>query len=551
MPQDERKRVLAQRRVRWIAAALGLVFAAIVGRVAQVALSGGEGGARTVRDAREIVRRADIVDRKGDLLATSLPAWSISADPRAIWDAKEVANGIARALPGVDAADIAKRLSDKSRHFVWIARGLTPRQRQAVFDLGLEGLQFKEELRRVYPGGKLAGHLLGYTDIDQKGVEGVERAFDDRLRAKDGKPLRLTIDAGVQYALESELEAAQEDFTMTGAAGVVIEAQTGAVRAIASWPAIDPNRPKDSDNEARQNRAMNAIFELGSIFKPHTVAAALEAGMLGLDETFDVSKPIKVGGIQVHDAHKMDHAEAMTAADIIAHSSNIGVVQISQRVGAEKERAFLDSVGLLGRLDLDGMSTAAPLTPQEWDAATTATVSFGHGVAVSPLAFAMSFVPFATGGDYLAPHILEPVVVQPDQRRHVMSAPTARVVNDMMRRTVLVGTGKLADAPGYEVAGKTGTAEKFGDDGYDANRNVTSFAAVFPVSRPQFVVLIVLDEAQARRGDGRTASVTAAAIAGRFVARAAPLLDVAPVMTPPPTIEPVKDTSAVNRTRAL
>jgi cell division protein FtsI (penicillin-binding protein 3) len=518
------------RRARVIAGVLAVMFTVIVGRSAYVALNGAAEASENT--AAEFVRRADIVDRNGDLLATSLSAWSLAADPRAIWDASEVAAALKSALPDIDVKDLTSRLADRERHFVWIHRGLSPRQKQAVFELGLEGLRFEEESRRIYPRGKLAGHFLGFTNVDGKGVEGAELAFDERLK-RGGEPLRLTIDAGVQFSLEDELEKAYADFDMKGGAGLVLDASTGAIRAIASWPAIDPNRPGDRSEEAKPNRALNALYELGSIYKPLTVAAALEAGALRQSQTFDVSKPLRIGGATVRDPHPLEHPEAVTAADVLAFSSNIGAVEIARQLGAAKQKEFLASVGLLGRPAYDGPQSAAPLTPSEWDALTSATISYGHGLAVSPLAFAMAYAPFANGGEYAPPAFLEPVDPAKIEKHRVMSAATARTVMSMMRDTVVRGTGQNADAPGYDVAGKTGTAEKPGPDGYDPDRNITSFAAVFPASRPQFVVLVVLDEAQPRTGDARTAAYTAASIAGRVIARAAPLLGVQPVLGAP------------------
>jgi cell division protein FtsI (penicillin-binding protein 3) len=541
------------RRARIIAGALGLVFAVIVGRSAQVAFAG-SGDTGLASNTGEVVRRADIVDHNGDLLATSLPAWSLSADPKAIWDAKEVAEGLATVLPGVDVKDLSAKLSDKSKRFVWIQRGLSPQKRQQIFELGLEGLRFEEEMRRVYPGGKLAGHLLGFTNVDGKGVEGLERVFQDRL-AKGGEPLQLTIDASVQFALEAELENASKEFDMEGAAGVVVEASTGAVRAIASWPAIDPNLPATRTEKAKPDRSLNSVYELGSVFKPLTVAAALDAGVLSPSDTFDVSQPLRIGVVNVRDAHAMEHPQSFTAGDVLAYSSNIGTVQIAKRLGAETQKSFLESVGLMGRVTTDGPQPAAPLLPAaNWDALTAATVSYGHGIAVSPLAFAMTYLPFATGGEWLKPTFLEPIDPAKIERKRVMKPETAKTVLDMMRRTVLIGTGKLAEAPGFQVAGKTGTAEKIGANGYDPDRNITSFAAVFPASRPQFVVLVVLDDAKPKIGDARTAAYTSAAIAGRLIARAAPMLDVAPILDPPvaearpdlkPELRPVSDSRSL------
>ncbi len=529
-PYEDRTRddLWGPRRARMVAGVLALIFTVIVGRSAYVAFNGPEKSANGGVVA-ESARRADIVDRKGELLATSVPSWSLAADPRAIWDAGETATTLARVLPGLDVIDLTTRLSDDERQFVWIQRGLTARQKQSVFELGLEGLRFEEETRRVYPRGKLAGHFLGFTNIDGKGVEGAEAAFDDKLK-RGGEALRLTIDAGVQFTLEDELEKAYAEFDMKGGAGIVLDAHTGAVRAIASWPAIDPNHPRDRSDAAKPNRAIGSLFELGSVFKPLTVAAALDAGVLSPTDTFDVSKPLRFGTATVSDPHPLAHANAVTASDILAFSSNIGVADIAKRLGPEKQKAFLKSVGLLGRLSYEGPQAPMPLTPSDWDVLTSATVSYGHGLAVSPLAFAMTYAPFGNGGDYLPPHFLESHDPAKAKPKRVMSPETAEAVMKMMRRTVTEGSGVNANAAGYEVAGKTGTAEKPGPDGYDPNRNVTSFAAVFPASRPQFVVLVVLDEAQPRTGEQRTAAYTAAAIAGKVIARAAPLLDVQPVL---------------------
>jgi cell division protein FtsI (penicillin-binding protein 3) len=536
------------RRALLVAGVLGLAFTVIVGRSAQVAFNGPD-AKDAAAAAATAVRRADIVDRNGDLLATSLPSWSVSADPRAIWDARETAEAIASVLPGTNVTDLTKRLSDRDRHFVWIQRGMTPREKQAVFDLGLEGLRFEEGLRRVYPGGKLAGHLLGFTNVDGKGVAGMEHAFETRL-AKGGEPLRLTIDAGVQFALEAELERAYEDYDMHGAAGVVVDSTTGAVRAIASWPAIDPNRPGDAPEDVRLNKALGGVYELGSIYKPLTVAAALEAGVLSLTDTFDVSAPLKIGAAMIRDPHTLDHAQAVTAGDVLAYSSNIGAAEIAQRMGVGPQKDFLASVGLFAKPAFEGPAAAPPILPEAWTPLTAATVSYGHGIAVSPLAFAMSYVPFANGGDYLSPVMVEPIDTAAIKKTRVMSTPTARVVTEMMRQTVLIGTGKQADAAGYEVAGKTGTAEKAGPGGYDPDANITSFAAVFPASRPHYVVLIVLDRAEPRNGAAHTAAYTSAAIVGQFIARAAPMLDVAPVLEAPADA-PRQGLRTVSESRAL
>ena len=240
-------------------------------------------------------------------------------------------------LPKLDLIGLTAQLSDRKRQFTWVQRGLTKEEKQAVFDLGVEGLLFQEEPQRVYPRGRLAGHFLGYTNIDNEGLEGAELAFDARLR-EGGEPLKLTLDAGVQFVVEDELEKAFVDFDMKGGAGVVVDAQTGAVRAVASWPAMDPHLRSGQSKDIRTNRALNSRFELGSIYKPLTVAAAMEAGVLSEADRFDVSAPVKIGAAMVKDPHTLPNAKSVTAADILAHSSNIGTALIAQRLGIARSR---------------------------------------------------------------------------------------------------------------------------------------------------------------------------------------------------------------------
>ncbi|MEL7452089.1 MAG: penicillin-binding protein 2, partial [Pseudomonadota bacterium] len=397
------------------------------------------------------------------------------------------------------------------------------RQRQAVFDLGLEGLGFRAESHRAYPRGAQAGHVLGHTDIDGVGRMGVERAMDGVL-AEGGEALRLTLDSGVQFALESELSQAAMRHDAVGAAGIVIDVASGEVRAMASWPAFDPNRPAMASDAERLNRASGAVYELGSVFKPLTVASALEAGMVHPADTFDLRAPLVVEGKAITDTHALSAIASVT--EILAESSNIGTVQIAQKTGPRRLQSFFASLGLTTRAPIEIAPSAAPIAPQIWGDLSTATISYGHGIAVTPLAFAHAMTALANGGEQPVLSLIAETEKADPAR--VMSAPTARVVTQMLRSAVLEGTGLRADVAGYRVAGKTGTAEKPVPGGYAADRNITSFAALFPAHSPEYVVLIVLDDARALEGEGATAAWTAAPAAGRVIERIAPLLGVAP-----------------------
>ena len=318
-------------RARCVAVAVGMVFVLVTFRASMVAMGAAPEPRRAVSAAVKAEKRAEIQDRKGELLAGSLAFDSLAANPRAMWDAEDVAKGLLTVFPDMDHEHLTALLSDRRREFVWLRRKVSPRERQAVYALGMEGLEFRREVQRIYPAGSLAGHLIGYANIDLKGIAGVEYGFNDQL-TEGAEPLRLTIDSGVQYALEDELQFAAGAFDIKGGAGVVIEAKTGAVRAIASWPALDPNTPADSDETARLNRAIGAVYELGSVFKPLTIASALDAGVLHPADVFDVSEPLHIGTMVVKDDHPIEGDKA-SVTDVIAHSSNIGTVKIAELVG--------------------------------------------------------------------------------------------------------------------------------------------------------------------------------------------------------------------------
>ena len=520
-------------RARLVAFGLALALGAVAVKGGALAMSSpGEGtGVADVFAEREV--RADIIDRNGELLATSVDVYSLFADPRAIWDPEEVARELAALFDDIDEEALAGRLANRDRAFVWVRRGLTPRQRQAVFELGLEGLGFRRESRRAYPRGTLAGHVLGFAGIDGQGLAGIEFALDDRLAGGDA-PLQLTLHSGVQFALEAELSAAAAIHDVDGAAGVVIEARSGELFALASWPPINPNRAAGlpASDPARLNRAAGAVYELGSVYKPLTVAAALEAGVLHPDDRFDLTKPLEIAGKLIEDHHVA--YEPADAADIVAESSNVGTVRIAMLTGSRRQQAFYGELGLLSRAPVELASSASPILPENWDELTSATASYGHGIAVSPLAFASAFSALANDGEIVPPTLLKtaPDGARERRPRRVMAAPTARLVTAMLREAVTRGTGTRAEIAGYRIAGKTGTAEKPVAGGYADDENITAFAAVFPADRPEYAVLIVLDNPKAHEADGvmvgGAAAFNAAPTAGRVIERIAPLLGVKP-----------------------
>lgn len=530
-------------RTRIVSISLLALFGAIALKGLTVALNGPAATSIVAARFEEVPRRADIVDRNGDLLATSVTVYSVFADPRAIGDAQLIANELATVLPDLDVETITARLSNNERAFAWIERGVTPRQRQAVFALGLEGIGFREETRRAYPRGTLAGHVLGYAGADGQGLGGIEYALDDRL-TRDQIPLALSIDANIQFSLEAELAAAIGEYDAEAGAGIVMAANSGEVLGMASWPPLDPHKATDLNPEdpALLDRSSGAVYELGSIFKPLTVAGALDAGAIRPSDKFDVRDPITIRGRQINDDHPI--VGRPTAFEIIADSSNIGTVKIAWQLGARRQQEFFSSLGLFSRSSIELTGSASPLLPETFDDLYSATASYGHGIAVSPIAFASAFASLANAGETVSPTLL----LEPQRKRspkRVMAAPTANLVVRMLRQAVIDGTGESAEVGGYRVAGKTGTAEKPIPGGYSEDENICSFAAIFPADSPEYVVLIVLDSPKAGKDRGRTAAWNAAPTAGRVIERIAPILGVEPRFDEParstPRVRSVSD----------
>lgn len=520
-------------RLMLAAACVALAFAGLATRAGISALSGDRAeNVRPARVAAAAATRGDIVDRRGEILATTLETHSLYADPTRVWDPAETAARLKEVLPSLDAGAAAAALAERKR-FVWLARGLTPRQRQAVFELGLPGLGFKEEPRRVYPRGRLAAHVLGFTTIDGVGAAGAERAFDKTLAGQ--RPLSLSIDLRVQYALDEELRQARERYRAKAAIGLVTDVRSGEILALASLPDFDPNNPQLADAEARLNRAMAAVYELGSVFKTVTYAASLDLGYARPGRMLATDRPVLAG-----DAVVRDHAPSgapMSVSQAFVRSSNVGAAILGLEIGESMQRDYLARLGLLDRAAVGYAESARPLLPERWDAETRATVSYGHGVAVTPVAFAAAFGAIANGGVYRRP-TLEPMPPGEAPGVRALSEETSASMLRLMRAVVTEGTGRRADVAGFDVAGKTGTAEKAVDGRYAPGKVLSTFAAVFPATQPRYAVIVMLDEPKGEMGaEGRHgAGWTAAPTVGAVIARVGPLLGVTPRPAGPATL---------------
>ena len=513
-------------RIRIRIGAAIFLFALLIGivRLAEVSLLTPKGGPGIgIQD--NTVYRADIRDRNGELLATTLPTYSLYARPKYVWNADETATSLARVLPGLDRQVVRDRVARQADQ-VLIKHGLTPKQRQAVFHLGLPGLMFQKQPQRVYPRGALAAHIVGFSDVDMNGLAGAERAFDGLLTDKNAPDVSLSLDVRVQNALEDELNWGLKKFKADTNAGVVLNIKTGEILAMASLPDFDPNSPNTSSPQNLYNHASMSTYELGSVFKPITMAMALEAGVTDLDETFPVQKPLKVRDKYIRDDHPSQVPLAMP--EILAESSNRGTAMMAMRVGGDGQQAFLKKLGLMDRIEFELFENARPQVQKEWQDITTVTVSYGHGISVTPLSLSAAIGALLNGGEYIAPTILKRDAVNTVQPRRVISEQTSQTLRDLMRYVATDGTGRNARVQGYNIMGKTGTADKPSRNGYDERRLVSSFVAAFPYEDPTYLVFITYDEPKAVEGTYgyATAGWNAAPTAGRVIERIGPMLGV-------------------------
>ena len=434
--------------------------------------------------------RADIVDRNRELLATDLATASLFADPRKVDDASAAASKIVAALPELSEAEVRAKLSSGGS-FVWLKRGLTPGQQFETNRLGIPGLDFVGEDRRVYPFGALTAHVLGFTDVDNKGLAGVEQSFDQMLTEQD-EPLQLSIDVRVQEIVREELARQVATFGAIGAAGIVMDATNGEVLALVSLPDFDPNAPREASEEARFNRVSLGVYELGSVFKVFNHALALDTGVASMSSFYDATKPIRVSRFTISDFHGENRW--LSVPEIFMYSSNIGSARMALDVGTAAQRRFMGALGMLRKTGVELPEQGRPIFPDQWREVNTMTIAFGHGIAVSPLHLVSGVAAIVNGGVLYPPTLVRRNEDEVLLGTQVVSAKTSTEMRRLMRLVVSDGTGKKAAAPGYFVGGKTGTADKLEDGRYKRNAVISSFVAAFPMQDPRYVVYVMLDE---------------------------------------------------------
>ena len=530
--EGDRKQALDVGRNRLLVA--GAVFAvgflAIGARLADLALierAAEPSLARSGAVTGFTAGRANIVDRNGVLIATSLAMASLSANPSVVLDPERAAERLVGVLPELSEAAIVAKLRT-SRRFVWLKRHLTPEQQYEVNRLGVPGLDFQREQRRFYPMGRLASHVTGFTDIDHRGIAGIEAYYDDELRSR-ATPLELSLDVRVQHVLREALQAAMTEFTAVGATGVVLDVTTGELVATVSLPDFNPNRPALIDPETLFNRTTLGVYEMGSTFKIFTTAQALEIGSTTLGGGYDATHPIRVSRFWIRDYHAKQRW--LSTPEIFIYSSNIGAAKMALDIGGARQRAFMGQLGMLSRAPLQLHEVASPLVPQKWRPINTMTIAYGHGIAINPVQLAAGVAAVINGGIFYPPTLIKRSAGEDIVGTHVLSPATSEKMRRLLRLAVVKGTGKFANANGYMVGGKTGTAEKVSSRRYRRKSLISSFVAAFPIHRPRYVVFALLDEAQgtARTIGYATGGWVAAPVVKRVIERIAPILLVPPV----------------------
>lgn len=486
-----------------------------------------------------LMERQPVVDRNGNILATNLKIASLYADPRKVLNPAEAATRLAQALPELPAGEVQARLAS-GKSFVWLKRGLTPREQYEVNRLGIPGLYFHSEQRRVYPQGSLAVHVLGYTDIDGKGISGVEQHFDEQLRdpSRTGDPLELSIDIRVQHVVRDEIAKAVEFFNAIGGGGIVLDVYTGEVIAMVSLPDFDPAEPGTASKDSRFNRITLGVYEMGSTMKTLNTAMALDYGTVKLSSGYDATHPIQISRFTIKDDHPKKRW--LSVPEIFMYSSNIGSAKMAVDVGPERQREFMQRMGMLNKPAIELPEVGGPLIPRNWKTVETMTISFGHGLSVTPLQLASATAALVNGGVLHPPTLIKRPPGLPAPGRQVIRRDVSDVMRKLMLLVVEDGTGKKADVDGYLVGGKTGSSEKVNErGGYNKKANFNTFVAGFPMHNPRYIVQVMIDEPKGNKSTYgfATAGWTAAPAAGRIIGRIAPLLGVPPVDETSPALK--------------
>lgn len=481
----------------------------------------------------DAIYRADIEDRNGVMLATTLKTASLFANTKLISDPQNTAHSLANIFPELSYGDALQKLQS-GKSFIWLRRGISPEDQMRILEIGEPGLVFENEYTRFYPQGPLGAHIVGYTDIDNHGLAGIERGFDNYLA--EGNPLKLTIDIRLQHALRREIQNAMTEYRGIGAAGVIMDVTNGEILAGVSLPDFDPQHMGKAKDNEKFSRLTLGAYELGSVFKVFSTAAFFETRDLPMSTTFDATEPLKIGRHTINDYH--GKKRVLTLPEVFMYSSNIGTAMMAQSIGTDALKSFYEDLGLLTPLDFEIREVARPLTPDPWREINTLTASYGHGVTTTPLQLVSGVSSIVNGGYLVKPKLIldENDQQKPDSEIRIVSEKTAHRMRQLLRLVVTEGTASKAAVAGYKVGGKTGTAEKIVNGKYDNKKKISSFVGVFPMDDPKYAIFIMVDEPKGTKKSWgyATGGWVAAPTVARVVASMASILGI------PPEIEPAE-----------
>ncbi|HRE21342.1 MAG TPA: penicillin-binding protein 2 [Rhabdaerophilum sp.] len=479
--------------------------------------------------------RPTIVDRAGVTMATDVKTTSIFADPRKVIDKDEAAELINAVFPDLDGRELREKLGKKNG-FVWIKREVTPKQQAEVHRLGIPGLGFLPENKRVYPNGKIGAHVLGFANIDNNGIAGIEKYIDGQglndlkgaglvQTTGDMKAVELALDVRVTHAVREELAFAVDKYKAKAGAALVLDVDTGEIISHVSLPDYDPNSPADALKPDNINRLQVGVYEMGSTFKALTTAMALDSGKVKITSVFDASRPLRYGRFKIGDYH--GKGRPLSVPEIFIYSSNIGTARMALTVGVDGHKAFLRKMGQLDRMRTELPESSEPIKPANWGELNTVTISFGHGLAVAPLQAAVATAALVNGGKMIPPTYLKRSREEAEAlATRVLKPETSEMMRYVMRLNAEKGSATRADIPGYYLGGKTGTSEKVIGGRYSKNRLFNAFMAVMPADKPRYILLTILDEPKGlpETHGYATSGWNAAPTTGRIVERIGPML---------------------------
>ena len=530
----------SDRRINFVAVCFLGVFTIMAGRMVQLGFKGGlPGGVKGAADQELSAARPDIVDRHGRLLATDVRTVSVFAEPGKIIDKNKVTDDLTRILHLKHPEALRRRLGLR-KGFVWVKRTITPRQRAEIFQLGEPGIGFLPDLKRFYPNGPLAAHVLGFTNEDNRGIAGIEKYIDEQglmslhgagfeVKHEDLKPVKLSIDLDVTQVLRDELEKGLIKFKAKSDAGAILDVRTGEVIALESLPDFDPNDPGKGVTSVNKNRMTAGVYEMGSTFKSISIAMALQDNMVKLGSKLDATHNLHYGRFTIHDydaTHRM-----LTVPEVFVHSSNIGTARMVLRVGVPGHKDFLRKMGMLTRMQTELPESAAPIIPHPWSTLNSITIAFGQGINVAPLQAMAAVGGLVNGGNLMVPTFLKRDQAQALKiSKNVVRPDVSEAIRYLMRINAEIGSAKKANIPGFFVGGKTGTADKIIHGRYANNKVFTTFMALVPANKPKYLFMVIMNEPQGLKSTYgfHTAAWNSGEITGKVITRAAPMLGIAP-----------------------